>query len=68
MCEFGRVNLNNSNSLYYFLHDGIILNYQSVRTLYIFWNESDPRSYVHYLGSSENKARKKFRPVRDLKP
>ena len=31
-------------------------------------NESDPRSDVHYLGSSENKAWKKknFRPVRDL--
>ena len=24
-------------------------------------NESDPRSHVHYLGSSENKAWKKFR-------
>ena len=35
-------------------------------------NESDPRSNVHYLGSSENKAwkkkKKKFRPVRDLNP
>ena len=30
----------------------------------IFLNESDPRSDVHYLGSSENKAWKKFRPVR----
>ena len=29
-------------------------------------NESDPRSDVHYLSSSENKAWKKFRPVRDL--
>ena len=29
-------------------------------------NESDPRSNVHYLGSGENKAWKKFRPVRDL--
>ena len=29
-------------------------------------NESDPRSDVHYLGSSENKAWKQFRPVRDL--
>ena len=29
-------------------------------------NESDPRSDMHYLGSSENKAWKKFRPVRDL--
>ena len=30
-------------------------------------NESDPRSDVHYLGSSENKAwKKKFRPVRDI--
>ena len=29
-------------------------------------NESDPRSNVHYLGSSENKAWKKVRPVRDL--
>ena len=28
-------------------------------------NESDPRSNLHYLGSSENKAWKKFRPVRD---
>ena len=28
-------------------------------------NKSDPRSNVHYLGSSGNKARKKFRPVRD---
>ena len=28
-------------------------------------NESDPRSNVHHLGSSENKAWKKFRPVRD---
>ena len=26
-------------------------------------NESDPRSDMHYLGSSENKAWKKFRPV-----
>ena len=25
-------------------------------------NESDPRSDVHYLSSSENKAWKKFRP------
>ena len=32
----------------------------------IYVNESDPRSNVHYLGSSENKAWKKFRPVRDL--
>ena len=31
-------------------------------------NESDPRSNVHYLSSSENKAWKKFRPVRDLNP
>ena len=31
-------------------------------------NESDPRSNVHYLGSSENKAWKKFWPVRDLNP
>ena len=29
-------------------------------------NESDPRSNVHYLGSSENKAWKKFKPVLDL--
>ena len=29
-------------------------------------NESEPRSNVHYSGSSENKAWKKFRPVRDL--
>ena len=29
-------------------------------------NESDLRSNLHYLGSSENKAWKKFRPVRDL--
>ena len=28
--------------------------------------ESDLRSNEHYLGSSENKALKKFRPVRDL--
>ena len=31
-------------------------------------NESDPRSNMHYLGSSENKAWKKLRPVRDLNP
>ena len=31
-------------------------------------NESDPRSNVHYLGSSGKKAGKKFRPVRDLNP
>ena len=33
-------------------------------------NESEPRSNVHYLGRSENKAwkKKKFRPVRDLNP
>ena len=31
-------------------------------------NESDLRSDVHYLGSSENKAWKKFRPVQDLNP
>ena len=33
-------------------------------------NESDPRSHLHYLSSSENKAGKKFRPVRDgsIKP
>ena len=30
--------------------------------------ESDLRSNVHYLGSSEKKAWKKFRPVRDLNP
>ena len=35
MCEFGRVNLNNSNSLYCFLYDGIILFYQSVGILCI---------------------------------
>ena len=29
-------------------------------------NESDPRSNEHYLGSSENKALKNFRPVQDL--
>ena len=29
---------------------------------------SDPRSYEHFLSSSENKAWKKFRPVRDLYP
>ena len=33
-----------------------------------YLNESDPRSNVHYLSSSENKAWKKFRPVRDLNP
>ena len=33
-----------------------------------FLNESDPRSDVHYLGSSENKAWKKVRPVRNLNP
>ena len=33
-----------------------------------YMNESDLRSDVHYLGSSENKAWKKFRPVRDLNP
>ena len=31
-------------------------------------NESDTRGNVHYLSSSENKAWKKFRPVRDLNP
>ena len=31
-------------------------------------NESDPRRNVHHLSSSENKAWKKFRPVRDLNP
>ena len=31
-------------------------------------DESDSRSNVHYLGSSGNKAWKKFRPVRDLNP
>ena len=31
-------------------------------------NEIDPRSNEHYLSSSENKAWKKFRPVRDLNP
>ena len=31
-------------------------------------NESDLRSDVHYLGSSENKAWKKYKPVRDLNP
>ena len=31
-------------------------------------NESDPRSNEHYLSSSEKKARKKVRPVRDLNP
>ena len=30
--------------------------------------ESDLRSYEHYLSSSKKKARKKFRPVRDLNP
>ena len=34
----------------------------------ILMNESDLRSDVHYLGSSENKAWKKFRPVWDLNP
>ena len=33
-----------------------------------YLNESDPRSNVHYLSSSENKTWKKFRPVRDLNP
>ena len=36
--------------------------------LYMNVNESDPRSNVHYSSSSENKAWKKFRPVRDLNP
>ena len=31
-------------------------------------NENDPRSNVHYLSSSENKALKKFRPVQDFNP
>ena len=35
---------------------------------FVYVNESDPRSNVHYLGSSENKTWKKFRPVRDLNP
>ena len=30
--------------------------------------ESDLRSNEHYSSSSENKAKKKFRPVRDLNP
>ena len=41
---------------------------QEIIAVYILVNESDPRSNVHYLGSSENKALKKFRPVRDLNP
>ena len=40
--------------------------YQEIIAVYILVNESDPRSNVHYLGSSENKAWKKFRSVRDL--
>ena len=36
--------------------------------LYMNVNESDPRSNMHYSSSSENKAWKKFRPVRDLNP
>ena len=35
---------------------------------FVYVNESDLRSNVHYLGSSENKAWKKFRPVGDLNP
>ena len=31
-------------------------------------NESDPCSNLHYLGSSEIRPEKKFRPVRDLNP
>ena len=37
-----------------------------VSNIQIEVNESDPRSNLHYLGSSEYKAWKKFRPVRDL--
>ena len=36
------------------------------QTKKFFVNESDPRSNVHYLGSSENKKWNKFKPVRDL--
>ena len=33
---------------------------------FIYVNESDPRSNVHYLGSSENKAwKKKKDPIRE---
>ena len=35
---------------------------------YHYLNESDPCTNLHYLSSSENKAWKKFRPVRDLNP
>ena len=38
------------------------------KTTILNLNESDLRSDVHYLSSSENKAWKKFRPVRDLNP
>ena len=31
-------------------------------------NESDPRSDVHYLGSSENKAWKKFQACTGFEP
>ena len=33
-----------------------------------FVNESDPRSYVHYLGSSENNAWKKFQACTGFEP
>ena len=34
----------------------------------IYVNESDPRSNVHYLGSSENKARKKIQACTGFEP
>ena len=37
--------------------------FQTNEKLYELMNESDLRSDVHYLGSSENKAWKKYRPV-----
>ena len=39
----------------------MLKNYLQQNKLYV--NESDLRSNEHYLGSSENKAWKKFRPV-----
>ena len=44
----------------------VIFMLTNTNTVSKWMNESDLRSDVHYLGSSENKAWKKFRPVWDL--
>ena len=52
---------------------GLLLASQAKTLNFFFYirrlkHESDLRGNEHYLSSSKNKARKRFRPVQDLNP